>query len=67
MERHSPHLPPALQADWDRQTPEDFAFEILDELKPTDPPQPDPWKELKLLEALWLDKLQPYGEKGYNK
>jgi hypothetical protein len=24
-------------------------------------------KDLKLLEEMWLEKLQPFGEKGYNR
>lgn len=57
---------PGLMADWKALGPEQFAFEVLDVLKPKDPPQADLWKELKVLEAIWLEKIQPYGEKGYN-
>jgi hypothetical protein len=44
-----------------------FVFEILDRLEPKDDPLWDCDGDLKTLEELWLDKLQPYGEKGYNR
>ena len=57
-----------LQQDWRRQGEAAFRFEVLDTL---DPPEgqdrPVGPEELKLLERLWLDKLQPYGEQGYNR
>jgi hypothetical protein len=56
----------ALQADWNAQGPEAFAFEILDTLSHADRPDADPATDLRLLEHMWLDKLAPYGERGYN-
>jgi hypothetical protein len=56
-----------LQEDWNRYGAEKFSCEILDCLK-EDPVHPERQAdELTALEELWLDKLQPYGEKGYNK
>lgn len=60
---------------WDRELrkdlaqygPESFVFEVLDRLKPAEDPQYDYKEDLKALEELWLEKLQPYGERGYNK
>ncbi len=41
-----------------------FAFEILDEITPKE--GRDYREELALLEELWLEKSQPYGDRGYN-
>ncbi len=46
---------------------ENFTIEILDQLKESDDPLYDYSEDLQTLEALWLEKLQPYGERGYNK
>ncbi len=62
MGRH-PNL--ELQKDWKTIGPEAFTFEILEE-KEEDDVTDMKW-ELKQLEKPWLAKLQPYGEKGYNK
>lgn len=43
-----------------------FTFEVLDTLAPSDEPGYDPAADLRTLEALWLEKLSPYGERGYN-
>jgi hypothetical protein len=56
-----------LQRDYTGLGAEQFDFSILDTLPPRDPPGYDPGEDLKELEKLWLDKLQPYGEKGYHK
>lgn len=53
-----------LQADWNQLGNENFAFEILEEIVPRE--NIDYKAELEALEDLWLEKLQPYGEKGYN-
>lgn len=55
-----------LQKDWNDQGADAFKIEILDTLPPSEAPGYDPADDLKALEALWLDKLQPYGERGYN-
>jgi len=57
---------PALQEDWQRYGADSFSFEVLDELPPTEVPRDDPREELQVLEALWLERLRPYGEAGYN-
>lgn len=44
-----------------------FSFEILDILNPKEDPAYDYTEDLKVLEGMWLEKLQPFGEKGYNK
>ena len=55
-----------LQQEWNEVGSDKFAFEILDELTPNDDAGRDYREELSFLEVLWLEKLQPYGEQGYN-
>lgn len=61
------HRNKTLQQDWKRYGAKQFTFEVLDvlELKNESPQQQR--EELAALEELWLDKLQPYGEQGYNR
>lgn len=61
------HMNKILQADYDNMGAENFVFEILDSLKPKENIKMDYTKELKLLEHMWIEKLQPYGEQGYHK
>jgi hypothetical protein len=56
----------ALQDDWNRFGADAFEFETVDTLKPLDDAGYDPKEDLAELEQLWLEKLQPYGAKGYN-
>jgi len=58
------HRNGALQADWNEFGGENFAFEILDEITPKE--GRDHREELAFLEELWLEKSQPYGDRGYN-
>jgi len=60
------HLNKALQKDWDEFGPDNFVFEILEEVKVQDNPNFNLQDELTLLEQIWLEKLQPVGERGYN-
>lgn len=55
-----------LQSDWNALGEEAFVFEILDMLPPRDEPGYDVKRELRVLEDLWLERLEPYGERGYN-
>jgi hypothetical protein len=56
-----------LQDAWNEAGEKGVAFEIVDVLEPKkDEPDYNYTKDLQFLEELWLDKLQPYGEKGYN-
>lgn len=43
-----------------------IVFEVIDTLKPKDEPDYDYTEDIATLEELWKDKLQPYGDKGYN-
>jgi hypothetical protein len=56
-----------LQADWRALGADAFAFEALDTLTPSDAPDADPRADLKVLERMWLEKLEPYGERGYHR
>ena len=62
--KHGSHPSKQLQADWNEFGADNFAFEIVDELRPG--AGVDPRAELETLEKLWLEKLQPFGERGYN-
>ncbi len=55
-----------LQTEWNEFGADKFAFEILDELTPVSDPLHDYREDLEQLEDLWLEKLQPYSEQGYN-
>ncbi len=60
-------LPSAgLAKDWKEMGEQSFFFEVLDELKPVDDPAYDYRDDLKALETMWLEKLQPFGERGYH-
>ena len=56
-----------LQDDFQRLGESGFSFDILDRLEYKDDPLYSYDDDLKTLEILWLDRLQPYGEKGYHK
>src|SRR2546430_8887144 len=60
------HPNKSLQADWNQLGRNGFAFEIVDELTPREGNEIAYRKELAFLEKLWLEKLQPFGERGYN-
>lgn len=55
-----------LQNDWNELGPEQFIFEILETVQLKDDPNFNLKDELTLLEEIWLEKLQPFGERGYN-
>ncbi len=60
------HKVKVLQQHWNELGADQFAFEILEELFPRENPDYDYCEDLKCLEDLWLEKIEPYGEKGYN-
>lgn len=55
-----------LQAEWDEFGGESFAFEIADQLSAREDPDYDYREDLKFLEELWLERLRPFDERGYN-
>ena len=64
--RMGAHPNRALQADWRAQEGTGFVFETLDALTPSDEPGYDPAADLRTLEAMWLDRIAPFGERGYH-
>jgi DNA-binding HxlR family transcriptional regulator len=56
-----------LQEDWNTYGPDQFAFEVIDYLESDADSLQQQHEDLTTLEAIWLEKLQPYGEKGYNR
>jgi hypothetical protein len=63
---HGGHPNRALQEDWNRLGPTAFVFEVLDTLSPADRSESQLADDLAVLEQLWLEKLSPYGDRGYN-
>jgi type II secretory pathway component PulK len=61
------HQSKELQRDWQELGAEQFSVEILDQLAPKEDPAYNYNNDLATLEEMWLEKLQPYDEKGYNK
>jgi hypothetical protein len=57
----------ALQRDCSAYGAEVFVFEILDTLAPSDEPDHDVAEELRVLEAMWMEKLAPYEPVGYHR
>jgi len=55
-----------LQKDWDEYGAEAFEFEVLDTLATPERADYDPTADLRALGELWLDKLSPFGSRGYN-
>jgi len=65
--KHGIHANKELQADYARIGEEKFSFEVVDTLEQKKETGYDPAADLKTLEEMWMDKLQPYGDKGYHK
>jgi hypothetical protein len=55
-----------LQAAWNQFGGEHFAFEILDQIGSLESSEKNVAEELAALEEIWLEKLEPYGDRGYN-
>lgn len=60
------HPSRCLQKDWKEFGEENFAFEILEEVLPREDQHYNYRADIEFLEDLWLEKEQPYGERGYN-
>jgi group I intron endonuclease len=60
------HHNASLQKEWNEYGKDIFVFEILEVVKVKDDPNFNLEDELTLLEQIWIEKLQPFGEKGYN-
>lgn len=57
---------PRIRRDWEEYGADQFVFEVLEQVKPSEDPQYDYKADLAGLEQQWLDKLMPYGDRGYN-
>jgi len=56
-----------LQKDWKEFGEEAFEFAVLEELKPdSGKGHAEITQELAAMEARWIEKLQPFGDQGYN-
>jgi hypothetical protein len=64
--RMGAHRNSELQRDWNALGEDAFVFEVLDELAPREESSFDLKRELHTLEDLWLERLEPYAERGYN-
>lgn len=62
------HRNRALQRDWQEYGPDAFVIEVLEVLKREEDESPafDVADALEKLKEKWLEKLQPYGDRGYN-
>ncbi len=67
QEKLSAHESSEFMEDYNKYGRDNFAFEILDYLDPKEGPNHDYTKDLETLLELWIEKLQPFDEKGYNK
>lgn len=61
------HRNKLLQDEWKQYGKDAFVFEVLEILEPPEEGYFDTKEELKKLEKKWMEKLQPYGDKGYHK
>jgi hypothetical protein len=55
-----------LQKEFNHFGEASFAFEIIDRLEPREGVNYDYTKDLQALEEMWMEKLQPFGDKGYH-
>lgn len=60
------HPSASLQNDWKVFGAENFRYEILSEIKEEEGKTVDYRKEVRMLEKMFLEELQPFDEKGYN-
>jgi len=56
-----------LQNDYNRDGEQNFEFTVLEIVNEKKDPDFNYKEELTALKELWFEKLQPYGDKGYNK
>lgn len=63
---HGSHINKPLQRDWDAYGPDKFLFEILEVVRVKDTPGFSVEDELTLIEQIWIEELQPFGDRGYN-
>ena len=56
-----------LQSDWHTYGEDNFAFEVVEALEPRKGDSAVHPDDLKTCTDLWLEELQPYGDRGYNR
>jgi group I intron endonuclease len=61
------HRNAVLQKEFKQFGQENFEFSELEILEPLDDPAYNPAEDLRILEKLWVEKMSPFGDKGYNK
>ena len=61
------HMNKALQKEYSNFGEKYFSFEVLDHLQPQEDSTSDYSIDLDILEKMWIEKLQPFGERGYHK
>ena len=61
------HMNRALQEDFNETDITNFSFEIIDYLKLEKDMEMDYTDDLKMLKEMWIEKLQPFDERGYHK
>ena len=54
-----------LQRDWKELGADSFTYQVIEEKEVSE--DTDTRWELRQMEKAWLERLQPYGERGYNK
>jgi hypothetical protein len=64
--RMGKHRNPRLRADVEALGADAFVFEVLEVLPDPDEAPRFPRDALEALEAAWLERLRPWGERGYN-
>lgn len=60
------HASKPLQADWNQFGESAFEFETVEPLEPREDPNYDYKSDLATLEDLWIEKIQPFEDNGYN-
>ena len=65
--RTGSHRNKTLQKEWNENGADSFSFNVLEYLEPNEDEKYDYREDLALLEEIWMEKLQPFDEKGYNK
>jgi hypothetical protein len=60
------HRNVVLQKEWKEFGADKFQFEILGEIEQEDNPNIDYAKEAKKLAQMFIEEVQPFGDKGYN-
>ena len=61
------HINKQMQKNFNEIGEANFSFEILDYLEPRENMKGDYTKELQTLENMWLEKIKPFDDIGYNK